>query len=122
MFAGMPVPVTVCPAPISKFAVAKVNVGKPFVVEPVAVNVPILDNDVPAISPPKTGVLDSLAISLRLRPGWAKSVWTPVPCASNSESNCQRFLSLGVKLDNVISITPVPTPRLLMSNLWTPLL
>ena len=71
---GMPVPVTVCPAPINALVEASVNMGDAFVVPPTAVNTPIADMDVPVISPPNTGVVVSFAMSFKFNPGCARSV------------------------------------------------
>ena len=73
---GMPVPLTACPAPILTWAVAKVT----FTVEfrmPVAENTPILDIEVPLMSPISTGVLIVLSIASRFWPGCATKDGTP---------------------------------------------
>ena len=62
------------PAPINKLVDANVNTGDPFVILPTAVNTPIADIDEPLISPPNTGVLFSLAMSFKFKPGCARSV------------------------------------------------
>ena len=108
VLAGMFVPVIVCPAPINKVeaTVTVVDVAR------VADNVktPTCDRVVPEVGPNKTGVLTVLSIAVRFCPGCAIRFDTPFPDASNTASNCHKLFELGVKLDNVKSTIPAPTP------------
>ena len=71
---GIFVPVTICPAPINALVEANVNIGDPFAIAPTAVNTPIAVKELPAMSPPNTGVFVSLVISFKFTPGCARSV------------------------------------------------
>jgi len=73
VFAGMPEPVTDCPAPISVFTAAKVTLALPFVVDPVSVKTPTCCIVKALMSPISTGVLLSLLIEARFSPGCATS-------------------------------------------------
>jgi hypothetical protein len=56
VFAGIPAPVIVCPAPIRVLDTAKVRVGLRFVVVTESVKTPIWDMLVPVMFPIRTGV------------------------------------------------------------------
>ena len=122
VLAGMPAPVTVCPAPISKFVAAKVTLGLKFVVDPVSVKTPILLNEDPVRLPNNTGVLAVLSIAAKFCPGWAKIILTPAPPTSKKPSNCHKLRSEAVKLVRVKSLIPDPTPFWSMLRTWRPLL
>ena len=69
--AGIPVPVTVNPAPMAAMVVAKVTVGDPLVVVPVAVKMPTGANERPVKGPNKGLVLTVEEMSFKFWPGCA---------------------------------------------------
>jgi hypothetical protein len=80
VLAGIPVPVTIWPTPIKKFADAMVIVVPDKL--PTAVKTPTFDNELPAKVPVKTGVSTVLSILVKFWPGCAISCNVAEPLES----------------------------------------
>ena len=82
VFAGIPAPVTVCPAPIKGLVAAKVMVVLRLTVVAESVNTPTRVMVEPVADPARTGVSTLLSMRDRFWPGWAKIRLSPAPPTS----------------------------------------